>query len=880
MDVAQLLKGTTSMSSIYRTIQQLENLTEGLDADQQRARQMPADFNPRSIRALGSKTDPQHPADKHFVGGESEDDTKNESIAVIPPEFPEEWSKEKKKAAWNKWIRDNIKRSIEANKEVQALAQQIQQSKQEKERGTNESTGDVHYAIVHKVAKKVLSTHDDLESAKDEWRGLDQDQRSYYKVVKTTKPKRDWTMTEDESDKLDYCDACDRVITERPHVCPGSEKLAEDKITLSTDPNWYGAEVGNYRATSPVVNVPAKQLVGFEPDDKMNQSASRANVAKIVAGIKQGAKLPPLLVRRYKNGYQVLDGHHRFWAYKLSGVKNIPVQVVPDSDIEEKGQQSISEVSQDRAEINRAAEQIAKILDGSKGTQWGDYTLEQLKQIQQLAKITGRRYSIWQSKKLGREMRVGSIIDLMSEFVQKKQRDSGQMPEFTGRAATAKDMAKQIALQTNGQAEWRHGTTWTTGYGRRYKDPQDYVAYGSDKAAYDDAWKWVEGKGKKVHYKDNFGDLKTAVQIGNYIIQPSTKTRGPFSDNPTTEYSVSVRSAKAIGQPTRTKQDITDQQAAAIRDIANTRGENAMQMIKALINVLDGEKDVQRVIDQSKKIDPKDKAKLDQIIAGAGGFREMQEAKMSAFRQRSVNQQIDLINQIKNMELPKHVEEYLVSINDPKGQVYKLGYYSFPKGQEAREQLRHQIAKKYNVTPDELEQADLYFRAQLSGNLREMDMGSPEFQQALARLKKMAAQGPLKTAYDPKTKKYRNVPVDQKSEPVKESADHTYEDILSKLKTRLGDYLGDVAQAVKDTDLSDKPTPTSDTVNAVKTVMTDDGHEIRIHGNEDDGFRITIKNKDSKSKFASLKEAEMAAEMYRHRRQRSSRIPRDYESEK
>jgi hypothetical protein len=89
-----------------------------------------------------------------------------------------------------------------------------------------------------------------------------------------------------------------------------------------------------------------------------------------------------------------------------------------------------------------------------------------------------------------------------------------------------------------------------------------------------------------------------------------------------------------------------------------------------------------------------------------------------------------------------------------------------------------------------------------------------------------------------------------------------------------------VAQAVKDTDLSDKPTPTSDTVNAVKTVMTDDGHEIRIHGNEDDGFRITIKNKDSKSKFASLKEAEMAAEMYRRHRQRNSRVPRDYESEK
>jgi hypothetical protein len=105
------------------------------------------------------------------------------------------------------------------------------------------------------------------------------------------------------------------------------------KITLSTDPNWYGAEIGNYKASGPVVNIPTNQLVGFEPDDKMNQPASKANVEKIVAGLKQGAKLPPLMVRKYKNGYQVLDGHHRFWAYKLSRVKSIPSQIVPDEDI-------------------------------------------------------------------------------------------------------------------------------------------------------------------------------------------------------------------------------------------------------------------------------------------------------------------------------------------------------------------------------------------------------------------------------------------------------------------------------------------------------------------------------------------------------------------
>jgi GNAT superfamily N-acetyltransferase len=83
--------------------------------------------------------------------------------------------------------------------------------------------------------------------------------------------------------------------------------------------------------------------VGFEPDSKMNQPKSQANVKKIVAGLKKGDKLPPLLVRKYKDGYQVLDGHHRFWAYKLSGTKSIPVRIVADKDIEEISKQGVAE---------------------------------------------------------------------------------------------------------------------------------------------------------------------------------------------------------------------------------------------------------------------------------------------------------------------------------------------------------------------------------------------------------------------------------------------------------------------------------------------------------------------------------------------------------
>jgi hypothetical protein len=105
------------------------------------------------------------------------------------------------------------------------------------------------------------------------------------------------------------------------------------------------------------------------------------------------------------------------------------------------------------------------------------------------------------------------------------------------------------------------------------------------------------------------------------------------------------------------------------------------------------------------------------------------------------------------------------------------------------------------------------------------------------------------------------------SQTVRESHDPTYEDIVTNLKKKLGDYLQDVATAVKkDPDLIDKLPQRRQEVQAVKTIRTDDGHEIKIHGNEDDGFRISIKNQDLKSQFSNLDEAVMACELYCARR--------------
>lgn len=100
----------------------------------------------------------------------------------------------------------------------------------------------------------------------------------------------------------------------------------------------------------------------------------------------------------------------------------------------------------------------------------------------------------------------------------------------------------------------------------------------------------------------------------------------------------------------------------------------------------------------------------------------------------------------------------------------------------------------------------------------------------------------------------------------------TSEDVVTNVKKRLGDYLQDVANAVRhDGALQSKMHSTMDNIGpAVKTITTDDGKDIKIHGNEDDGFRITIRNRPMNSQFESLDHAVMACEMFLHRRNKQN----------
>ena len=138
-------------------------------------------------------------------------------------------------------------------------------------------------------------------------------------------------------------------------------------------------------------------------------------------------------------------------------------------------------------------------------------------------------------------------------------------------------------------------------------------------------------------------------------------------------------------------------------------------------------------------------------------------------------------------------------------------------------------------------------------------------------------------------KGYKLPTTEPKTAPVRLPGDPGYvregvtkEDIITKLKARLGDYLSDLSKEIKsDPDLINKlaAKPAGNQMGPpVKTITTDDGHQIQIHGNEDDGFRISIKNKSAATKFKNLDEAVMACEMYCARRRKQA-VNADYVEE-
>jgi uncharacterized ParB-like nuclease family protein len=109
------------------------------------------------------------------------------------------------------------------------------------------------------------------------------------------------------------------------------------EIKVKIYPGGQGADV-DYDEVEfgkmPTSDIPLDMLLLNEPASKMLEPKSKATLKDLIKAIKAGKELPPIIVRELGNKYQIVDGHHRYFAHKLLGKDKIKAVIVDPQDVE------------------------------------------------------------------------------------------------------------------------------------------------------------------------------------------------------------------------------------------------------------------------------------------------------------------------------------------------------------------------------------------------------------------------------------------------------------------------------------------------------------------------------------------------------------------
>lgn len=266
-----------------------------------------------------------------------------------------------------------------------------------------------------------------------------------------------------------------------------------------------------------------------------------------------------------------------------------------------KSSEFITEVAQDWNERREAYQQLEKIYIGSEKLT-GQPLLDAAKQAARLVKICGRSFG---NRYTSSGLRAGSMFDFLINRSNEEAAESGTMSMPTS-GASLRGFAQKVATYFGGRYYFKHSLVWSRSTGGKYKEPENFVIFKSVKER-DRALAELAQKGKRIYVKDSvYSAPLEHVKLGSTLISPDG-TQTP---------KLAFQSAAILkNNNIRTVHNITDQEAASLRDIADTKNANAIAGIKAFMAVFKSQEEMKQAIDNSKKITPQDKAKLDSIIA-------------------------------------------------------------------------------------------------------------------------------------------------------------------------------------------------------------------------------------------------------------------------
>ena len=128
--------------------------------------------------------------------------------------------------------------------------------------------------------------------------------------------------------------------TERYGEIPDTWVLGERKenksVTIHTNPYYRGATIGaGVKEKLPITKMPIEELQMWESDKTLRTKKVRDWVKNtLIPKLQDKGRLNPMIVWNRKGKHFVIDGNHRFLAYKAAGFKgDVPVRVVPQEMI-------------------------------------------------------------------------------------------------------------------------------------------------------------------------------------------------------------------------------------------------------------------------------------------------------------------------------------------------------------------------------------------------------------------------------------------------------------------------------------------------------------------------------------------------------------------
>ena len=126
-------------------------------------------------------------------------------------------------------------------------------------------------------------------------------------------------------------------LSEDPKYYTKLDKLNLEDIKVKLYPGGLGADV-DYDEEEfkqlPTKIISLDQLVLNEPASKMKQPKSKATIKRLIKSLRAGEEVSPIIVRKLGDKYQILDGHHRYFAFKALDKDNIKAVVVDPEDVE------------------------------------------------------------------------------------------------------------------------------------------------------------------------------------------------------------------------------------------------------------------------------------------------------------------------------------------------------------------------------------------------------------------------------------------------------------------------------------------------------------------------------------------------------------------